>query len=278
MNTINLHKPGELDASVNFPSSWDELLPEEIFAIAKLILSAPANDIEAKASLLLTIIKNRVKLQKIRMPKNWQSLLDAENLVTDMFPLLSFIYDENVLTKLPIKTLHLKATHSYEVHGPEKGFESLTCGEFEAAEPHFHDFVDKPNIESIAKLCAIIFRERHKKFYTKDKDDVLVPYDYERWVKLFEKVEEYKLYAIFIWYSGCRNALQKYFPTVHEPSDEDRTETNPKMQFTNCIHAAAGPKNGTRDNIRMMQLLELYNDMEQEAIKAKELKAMYDKQ
>ena len=39
------------------------------------------------------------------------------------------------------------------------------------------------------------------------------------------------------------------------------------MAFTNCIHAGAGPKNGTRQQIRLLKLSEFMYDMEQEAKK-----------
>ena len=55
------------------------------------------------------------------------------------------------------------------------------------------------------------------------------------------------------------------------------TEEPDPMVFTKCIHAGAGPKNGTRDQVRMLNLKEYFFDMELEAIKAKELKKEYEK-
>ena len=278
MNTINLNKPGELDVQVAFPSTWDEMLPDEIFSIAKLIIHPPDNDVESKSSLLLSILAVRIKDQGIKMPKKWQQLLNAEDLVRDVFPLLNFIYDENVLTVLPFKSIHLPGHFPYTVHAPAKGFESLTCGEYEVTEQCFHEFLDTSKVEPLARLVSVIFRHESPKFQRRDKDGLLITYPYERWAKRFEDIEPYKLYSIFIWYSGCRNALPKYFPVVHEVSAEvDEEAKNAKMQFTNCIHAGAGTKNGTRDNIRLMQLLEFYHDMEQEAEKAKATKEEYER-
>ena len=277
MININLNKPGELDVQLAFPSNWDEMLPDEIFTIAKLIIHPPENEVEAKANLLLSMLSFRVKEQKVKMPKKWQQLLNHEDLVREIFPLLDFIYDENILTVLPIKELQLPGAHSYTVHGPEKGFESITCGEYEATEQHFHEFIESGNLEDLAKLIAVIYREKRTKFHTRNANQTLDAYQYERWVKAFMKVDDYKLYSIFIWYSGCRNALPKYFPVVHETSAEEAEEvTNAKVQFTNCIHAGAGVRNGTRDNIRLMQLLEFYHDMEQEAEKAKAIKQQHE--
>lgn len=276
MIEINLHKPGELDVKMAFPSSWDDLLPNEVMSIAKLILSSPQSEVEARASLLINIISDRLKSQKVKVPKNWKLLLDPENIVQDIFPLLDFIYDENNLTVLPIKSFKLTGAHNYTVYGPEKGFEDITCGEYEVTEQHYYSFIENPNTESICKLVAAIFREKGRKFHTKNGNDTLDAYPFEKWAKAFSQIEEYKLYSIFIWYSGCRNQLVKMYPTVHEPGDDTDIISEPVMQFTNCIHAGAGAKNGTRNNIRLMSLLEFYHDMEQEAIKAKKLKESYE--
>jgi hypothetical protein len=276
MIKINLHKSNELDVEILFPETWNELHENEVLDIAKQILNSNENTMQTKAALLLSFIDARAKQQKIKLPKQWKNLLDLENLVIDGLPLLDFVFGENNLTKPPQHCLQLQGTRTYEVYAPDKGFESITNGEFETAEVYFNQFVNNPSTNNLAHLAAILWKPKYTKFYTKNNDGTLEQYNYENWVKLFSKLETYRLYSIFIWYVGCRNQLPKIFPVVHEPSDESTETSNPTMAFTNCIHAGAGVKNGTRDNIRLMKLFEFMYDMEQEAIKAKELKKQYE--
>lgn len=274
MKTININATGVFDFSIQFPDSWNDLLPTEILEIAKQILNPTENVAESKAALLLAFINARAKEQKIKLPKKWEKEINVEGFVINGFPLLDFIWAENNLSNPPENKITLKGTRSFEVFAPIKGFGSITCGEFEEAEPAFIAFTASQNVEDLAKLAAIFWRPKGVKFQTKKTDGTIETYPYEKWAKLFEKVEPHRLYAIYIWYVGSKNLLPSLFPTVHEPSEEETVDnSNPAMAFTRCIHAGAGAKNGDRNTIRITLLYEFMFDMEENAKNAKLLKA-----
>lgn len=274
MKTININAPGIFDFSIQFPDSWDDLLPKEILEIAKQILNPTENVAESKAAILLAFINARAKDQKVKLPKKWEKEIDVEGFVINGFPLLDFIWAENNLSNPPENKITLKGSRTFDVFAPLKGFGSITCGEFEEAEPAFLAFTASQNVEDLAKIAAIFWRPKGVKFQTKNTDGSIETYPYEKWAKLFEKVQPHRLYAIYIWYVGSKNLLPTAFPTVHEPSEEAPDNSNPAMAFTRCVHAGAGPKNGDRNTIRITLLYEFMFDMEQEAIKAKQLKAL----
>lgn len=275
MITINLHKQDELDVQVAFPSQWDELLPNEILAIAKAMINS-TNAFELRAEILLLIIESRCKQAKQKLPKKWKDMVDAEQFFIEGNALLDFIFGENRLTKIPENEIKLQGTRPYTVYAPEKGFQTVTCGEFEDCEPYYFKFIksieaDSPDMKYLAQIAAILYREQNTPYYTR-KNNILVAYNADNWLPMFQKLEAHRLYAIFIWYTGCKNYLPKLFPTMHEPDPEANESNADPLSFTKCIHAGAGPKNGTRDNIRLMTVFEFMFDMEQESIKAKELR------
>jgi hypothetical protein len=278
MISINLHQPGRLDLTIQFPSGWDELLPEEVMEISRQQIKEGNTQEAARAAILKFIISLRTKLSKQKLPPQWMNLIDAEQAVINGYPLLDFIYNENELTRVPEQKIMC-------FYGPADAFEELTCGEFEDTEIEFNKFYTEPDIIPLAKLAAILWRpssiplcrSRRVSYITwQHKTATYKTYDANKPAKHFLKISPERLYAIFTWYVGCRSQLPKLFPTVHE-GGEKKNEMD-LHAFTKCIHAGAGPKNGSRQTIRLMKVFEFFFDMEEEAIKAKEQEKIYNEQ
>lgn len=274
MINVNLHQPGKIDCILSFPSEWNELHKDEVLEISKRQLITSEHVQWQKAEILSFILFYRAKLAKIS--QHWLRLIDTEQAVIDGFPLLDFIYGKNTLTQTPEKLIKLPGLIPITMYGPGDGFETITCGEFEDAEQFFFEFLAKPGQEPLAKLASTLYRPKNVPYITLNaKTGSYISYKSDVQLSKFMKLKPWRLYAIFIWYTGCRARLPKIFPTVHETYGDEKA-TNDTLGFTKCIHAGAGEKNGTRNEIRMTSLLEFMFDMEQEAIKAKELKKMYD--
>lgn len=212
------------------------------------------------------------------------SLIDHEQAVLDGYPLLDFIFTENDLSNVPSPLklggrLALSLSNVSKAAYNTQPFDQITCGEYEDCEIIANRFFEDPSGELLANLAAILFRPL--------KNNNLVPYmqynhrsatyyhyQAEKKAYKFLKLAPEQLYSIFIWYAGSRSQLPKIFPDVYEGGSTGEPDM---LAFTNCIHAGAGVKNGTREKIRTMKLYEFMYDMNQEARKAKELKAEYDR-
>ena len=115
-------------------------------------------------------------------------------------------------------------------------------------------------------LAAILYRPRSGKTRIPYQD-----YQAERIKPLFKKLPHHQLLLIHTWYCGCRANLPKYFPNVF---DSKTSSKNIDLSaFTKCIHAGAGPRNGTRPQIRETLLKEFLLDMDLQAKAAAELEA-----
>jgi len=277
LTTINLYQPAFIDKEIEFPTTWNELETPELIAIAEVMLSELQEQNTAKSVLLLELLKYRASLQKIPIEVIQQ--LDPEDLATDGMQLTEFIYSSNGLTKQPYPQLKIKKSRfqtAQKLLGLENDFDNMTAGEFENTEIAFLQFQQTPDIKFLATIAAIIFRPDNEEFITYNAtNDKYITYDFQKMEKHFLKQPPTILFTVFMWYLGCRSMLPLYFPTLHEGGDSsNKTDL---LIFTKCIHSAAGAKNGTRDQVRRTLLKALFFEMEQEAIKAKEIRESYER-
>lgn len=274
MISINLWKNGnaplqwrgsrnEFDICIELPSEWNELTRQELLIISKDLMHIEEKGYEAKANILTTLIALRAAGQKIRLPKFWKHNLSPEDAVLQGFDLINFLFDRIALTKqlLPeIKTGSNPLTGW--VYGPCSGFDDLTCGEFEDAKLFFDLFKNDKEIKDLAMLSAVLWRPKVSGKRVRYKE-----YDAEKKLAAFLKLSPELLMSNFFWFAGCLLTLPELFPQTFSSGSgpEDLSA------FTKCIHAGAGPKNGTRAQVRELLLKEFFFDMEQEAIHINEM-------
>lgn len=278
MTNLNLYQPGVVDANINFPSCWNDLSIQELRIVAKSILAAESDPGAANAKLLLGILQERINLETrgdVRQNlKDIKYKLDHEDAIINFWPALEFLFTSNQLTRQPFPVVAIKKTwlrKAIEFIGPESDFNNITAGEFEDTEYYFGEFKTKPGAEPLANLAAILYRPAGIAYMQFDvHQNKIVPFNTKSTVPYFLDLPAEDLYLIFLWYSGCRNNLPLQFPNCFSGGDDTKAEPDP-LVFTKCIHAGAGPKNGTRENIRQTLLKEFLFDLEQETIHNKEL-------
>jgi hypothetical protein len=277
MVEINIfQKSKKIDRTVQFPTEWNELSIAELQVISNSILTDLTTPDQSRALVLFALLKLRCDPKDTI--KNFDQRFDAEDLVINGLPLLDFIYTANGLTRQPFPVITLLGNLftlqlPQALQGREDDFENLTCGEFEDAEIFYHEFKKGPAAISLAKLASVLYRPLNMKYieYNASKG-TYITYDGDKLVRRFMKLSPWKLYTIFLWYAGCREQLPKIFKTVFK--GEATTEPD-LLAFTKCIHAGAGSKNGSRNEIRVTPLKEYLFEMELEAVKAEELEAKY---
>lgn len=268
MLSLNIYQTNQFDIEVRFPETWNELHQHEIDFIARQLLTEQ-DGATARAYIIQYIIGCRAK----NLPDNWFMQIDPEQMAIEIYPITDFIFSHNDLTNPP-DAVRLAGV----LHHPQS-FDNITCGEFEDCEPLATLFADEPSPDLLAKLAAILFRPKIKdevEMYMKYNAPTAHYYTYQHEKKsaYFKELAPERLYAIFIWYAGCRAQLPLMFPTVYEGSGGNAEPD--MMAFTKCIHSGAGVKNGSREKIRTTKLYEFMYEMEQEAIKNNEIQAQYD--
>lgn len=275
VTTINLYQPNHVDETVDFPTEWNELTIDELHIIAKTILSGFDKSSQANAFLLQNLLVARCNGKIPSIDKR----LDAEDAVINGFPLIEFILKENKLTRQPYPELKVPnrmiPCKPHRMVGPVDEFNNITCGEFEDAEVFFGQFNENPNPESLAFMAAVLYRKEGVPYISfNPKDNSYSTYDAEAMVRHFAKLKPWELYTIYLWYIGCRTLMSKIFPLTFSTGSGDG-EADPFV-FTKCIHASAGPKNGSRNEIRRTLLKEFLMELELESKNQEELKRQMD--
>jgi len=262
---IHFYQPGAVDISFDFPTEWNELLPEELEAFARCQLTEYAVAGQDKAEFLRALITIRARLSGKGLPGDFFERLSIDDAVTSGFDLLNFLYEKNELTKQPYPILE-------GFTGPADDFNSIICGEYEDCDFFFNQFREEPAPEPLARLAAVLFRPKGTPYLKwNGKANEYERYDIEKVLPKFLAIDGAILYTVFIWFTGCRNRLPLYFPTAFK-SDGSASDEPDFTAFTQCIHGAAGPKNGTREKVRTLPLKELFFDLEQEAKKVEDYK------
>ena len=268
MVTIQLYQPKLYNKEIQFAENWNELLPAELEAIAQHFLITDGDINTVKASLFTALLK--IRSGDAELPNR----LDAEDCAINGLDLISYLFTSNGLTKQPYPALQIGGNL---FTGPADHFDTIQTGEYEEAFIHYLNFKESNDAAHLLQLAATLYRPAPLKFITyqaASADNIV--YAYEANVPIFKALSAVQLYTIFMWFDGCQALLQAIFANVYNGSASD--DAADLLVFTKCIHAAAGDKNGTRDAIRRMLLKELLFDMEQEAIKQKELEEFYKNQ
>lgn len=255
MTSLTLYRPGQ-PMTLNIPSSWNELTRTELLIICSDMVLLESKGYEAKVNMLINLITLRAAGQKIKLPKRWQQNLSINDVAESGLDTINFLFDSIRLTNQLLPTIGIKREAFY--HGPAKDFDDLRCGEFEDAQFFFSSYKDKGELKDLAMLSSILWRQ-----FTDGKRITYKNYDAEKNVAAFLKLPGEMLLANFFWFAGCMLHLPEIFPKTFEgDGDPD------PAAFTKCIHAGAGPKNGTREHIRDTLLKEFFFEIEQETIRA----------
>lgn len=264
MHEIHLYKPGDIDVRINFPEHWNECLLSELQHIAAAIFVKRKTQPELFVQLLRCRIMDLLPLLKKSELDRICMLLNLDDLSLAYADLMKFIFESVKLTQQPLPLLCQKFV------GPDSNFENITVGEFEDADNllmQFRDIDDskKHEAHSIIEQFAMVL-------YRPVQNGMRIPYrNYranDRTKMQFNQIPKPLLYIVKLWFVGCKSMLPEMFPLVFSPPDKgdkptlssDTAEPDP-FAFTKLIHLGAGPKNGTRDHIREMRLLEFLFDL-----------------
>lgn len=286
MNTVELFQPGGINASIAIPAGWNELDKDELLHLTEHMLWPYAKPEYFFSAVFFFFLQHRAKLQGVHLPPTFANSLNAEDIAMYQGEALEWIRKENTLTEQLIQIINLPG-NTFTLFGPATSFNDLTCGEFEDCEVFSHLYNIEKQDDHLKMVTAILYRpvsagRRLPYIFTgwekvpkdmrnlyKEEDDMIL-YNAEAAKAFFGAVPEHYMLATYLWHTGCRSQLSAVFPHVFGGGGNGEPDI---AAFTKCIHAGAGPKNGTRDKIRRSLLKAFLMDMEQDAIYAEELNA-----
>lgn len=232
MIDITLYHPTKYNITVPFPTEWNELRTSELIHIAQAFFLNTRTEADVFISILQSRIEQSIGLKEA---KRIIALLNIDDLATEYNLLSKFYREFNQLTALPFK--------QYDGYIPEPNFDSLTVGEYEEADQQLHQFLQEKNNTYAIELARIVFRTEKN------------------------PLKEHEALVVALWFIGCKNQLLHIFPLLFNSSGESDETPSPydPMALTRLIHAGAGPKNGTRPQIRATLLKEFLYECQLQA-------------
>jgi len=270
MVNVQLFQPGKVDLSLQLPSAWNELTVAELHAVAKAILSPEG--FNQKAYIFKELLTGRSKKQKIKLQQTVLASINPEDAVLSAYPAINFIFEDNNLTEQPYNRIKLPGLIPRTVYGPLSAFNNLTVGEYEHAFIAYNLFKQEQLPEHLAQLMAILWRPKNTPYMSVlKKTNSYRYYDADKMQPRFAKLPAWQLYTAFMWFTGCINHLVALFPKVFlkpAPAGAPQSAEIDIMAFTKSIHAAAGPKNGGRDAIRLTMVKEFLFECQEQIIQS----------
>jgi hypothetical protein len=259
MTTIHLFQPRKLDISIDFPTIWDELHLSEMKIIAQAI-----DRNCSKNELLCKLVQYRAGN---KLPANWVARLDHELAAIEGLPLIDLLLQNNNLTLNPLPHIRSRFRNYY---GPSDEFNDLTTGEFEDCESLFIKYSRHQDPSFLADMVTVLYRRK--------KHGKRAPYTGFSGEPSFSgRLHPTTLQLVYFWYAGCRSSLPLAFPRVFSGGAALDNGEPDLMAVTTLIHNGAGPKNGTRDQVRRTMIKEFLFDCELMIEQQEELEAELEK-
>lgn len=252
---------GKWRQQVSFPATWADLLPEEVFAVCR-ILHAGKHVTEHIFTELLNMRMKAAGLSDRLRNRLFRTISVAD--ASAALSAVDFIFNDPPVISKPNLCRSLVAP-DFE--------KDMTVAEFEEISALLPRALKEPDIA--ATIAAILYRRRGVPFLSFNyKNNDYDTYKYASMVSRFMSLPPEKISAVTLWCVGQMHLAKKIFPEVFEGKGSGPDDG---LAFTRCIHAAAGPKNGTRNQVRATPLYEFLFEMQQEAIKAKEIEELSHK-
>ncbi len=238
---------GGKDYAIPLPSEWNELKMEELYIISECILQNKPIQL-----LTLQLIEYRRNLHKINIGAQWYRRVPPQLLSRELLPWAEHLLKENNLTVQPIS---IRKGH----YAPESDFNDLTCGEYEECTALVRQYNADSNKEHLRKIFSVLYRKKNEQNKRIALSASKVP---DLKSSFFRRLPLPILHIVYLWYVGCLNSLHRTFAELYEggESEEDEEGTADLMSFTKLIHAGAGERNGTREQIRAMPIKEYLFD------------------
>ena len=124
-------------------------------------------------------------------------------------------------------------------------------------------------------MCAILYRPQKKNYnpnspsYNGDRREQFNDFTYQHRARWFRFLKTEKLYAVYIFYIGCRNALVKAHPNLFSGDNVKSQQTNPVKDLQKILFSLNQGDITKNREIQQIQVWEAFTQLEETVIQAK---------
>lgn len=215
------------------PESWNELSRKQFVAISKVMMKETLEDVD-KANLwrICSGMSWWYFLQLNFLPawlneKMFWKKVETMLFVARQLHWIDFLFKEISLTGQLLPSI--KVGWRKKLYGPERNFENLRMEEFCFSEHYYLKYKQSSSVEDLRMFVASIYRPAKKDYdiWLNADGDTRVPFNEHlitHYAKQLKSVPVHVLFAIVIWYEGCRLSLTNTFDRVFN-GEESETES-----------------------------------------------------
>jgi len=263
---------------LKIPSHWNQLTQKQILFVCRLFLM---NLTEQKFKLytftkftgihtLPEIIKTNKVYYSFRK-KRVKFLLTIEEL-NSFLKSTDYLLNDSKLTINRFPEFNILGKNFY---GPSNNGYNITFLEFINLESCIYAFHKTRETKNLKTLCAILYRPQKKNYkpnspsYNGDRREQFNDYTYQHRARWFRFLKKEKLYAVYTFYIGCRNALVEAHPNLFSGGSVKSEQTNPVKDLQKTLFSLNRGDITKNKEIQQIQVWEAFSQLEEMVIQAK---------
>lgn len=254
----------------SFPSSWNELTTRQLLFIAarwrKWVDYMKMNaDLSKEGIVLVKLFMGVFSINPFNEGRKIFYKLNRVQMHA-LIKKVDFILYSPALTKNMLPTIKVGGKTYY---GPEDGLKNICLHEFAFADSFITNYGKSRDENDLDTAIAVLYRpaiDVNSSEYAGDIRGKFKKHLVEVHQKqLRELPYEYKQ-AIYLWYRGCRDAIEKRYPRVFNGEKQD----GPDFGWLGIIQELAGDKFGTYDETGYWPAYDILHYCEKNAYQAEQ--------
>ncbi len=249
---------------ITIPKSWNELTRAQLLQIADLF----TRNLDRTAFKIKALLKLSGMQVAMRLPREESGIWYHELILAKRrFELsdlqlqsyigqLDFLLEASQLTENRLPKLNGRI-------GPDKALANISWAEFETAEGYFGSFSKTKDEIQLDRLIATLYRKADRNNradssgFTGDRRETFNPHLVEKQAAHFKSLPMDKKYAVYLFYSGCRNNIVAQFGKVFSADSSGSGEPDPlcHINLVNAINNGDITKNGSIRKTALFEIL-----------------------
>lgn len=169
-------------------------------------------------------------------------------------------------------------------YGPADGLSNVRFLEFVFADSYFVAFAQSQDEKYLHRLLSVLYRPQRRPYRPRaanyggdrreDFNENLVGERAGRWAARLPQAQQL---AILTWYRGCRHALERRYPLVFTPANEDKASEN-AGGWAYVLREMSGAAFGNFEETGRQHLHTVLSKMEDDTRRAQELQRQAEAQ
>ena len=260
MKTLNL----------NIATDWNQLTRRQIMFVARLFLAKlDFESFRLRAFLFLTGVRALPK-KMVADQVYWIFKKGKQQFMLSRQELAGFLHTVDYLTgdcRLTTNQFPVFRLLFRRCFGPSNSCYNLSYIEFIHAEKCLHAFQRTNDVKCLNELCAILYRPGKKDFHPLRPDyngDRRIPfneYTYQRHANRFRLLSLRKRFAVYLFYTGCRNHLMDANSNLFRSGSVSSEPVNPVESLRKIVYDLNMGDITRNEKIYRMQVWEAFEHL-----------------